>query len=443
MPPLLEREASTPSAVRPLPLQALRPSPFSLSLYGEPATETDGLLDSIRERGILVPLVVARGSTSDKATYEILSGHRRHACAGALGLDEAPCQIVRVTSNEERRRLVLDYNRQRRKTFSQSMREADALEGLLAAEARCRQWANLAQNVDPERRDSDARRGRTDSAVAAALGLGAKDFYRQARAIWRAARDGDIRALSGVESLDAGTKTVHAAYKDLRRRDRFTAGFRPTPYDVWNFRHDRAFGIPHPGSIPPAIIAHTLHYYAPPGGLVVDPMAGGGTTLDVCAAMGRRCLAYDLHPARPDILHHDITAGFPPECSDCDLIFADPPYHTMRSGQYPGYGIGEQPLSYWTNFLQCFAVSAFRTLRLGGHVALLLANQSERDIPAGYGYIDHAFLGYQALTHAGFAPERRVSCPMDGAYLPQQVRRARTEGRMLGQVRDLLVMRKP
>ena len=29
---------------------------------------------------------------------------------------------------------------------------------------------------------------------------------------------------------------------------------------------------------------------------------------------------------------------------------------------------------------------------------------------------------------------------MDGAYLPQHVRRARSEGRLLGQVRDLLVI---
>ena len=100
-----------------------------------------------------------------------------------------------------------------------------------------------------------------------------------------------------MAQLDAGTKTIHAAYKDLRRRDRFAADFRPTPYDVWPFRHDRAFGIPHPGSIPPAIVAHTLHYFTAPGGLVVDPMAGGGTTLDVCQSMGRRCLAYDLPPA--------------------------------------------------------------------------------------------------------------------------------------------------
>ena len=32
---------------------------------------------------------------------------------------------------------------------------------------------------------------------------------------------------------------------------------------------------------------------------------------------------------------------------------------------------------------------------------------------------------------------------MDGAYLPQQIRQARCDGRLLGQVRDLLVLRKP
>ena len=63
---------------------------------------------------------------------------------------------------------------------------------------------------------------------------------------------------------------------------------------------------PTPGSIPPAIVAHALHYFTPPGGLVVDPMAGGGTTLDVCQSMGRRCLAYDLEPSRPEIIRHDI-----------------------------------------------------------------------------------------------------------------------------------------
>jgi hypothetical protein len=393
--------------------------------------------------GILVPLVVAPEGTA----WEVLSGHRRLACARRLGLPDVPCEVRPLRGRSERRLAVLEYNRQRRKTFSQLMREADALESLHSAAARRRRLANLRQfepEAEPsEGRNSDSRPGRTDASIARALGLGGKDLYRQARAIWRAAQSDDPRARSGLEQLDAGTKTIHAAYKDLRRRDRFSAGFRPTPYDVWPFKHDRAFGIPHPGSIPPAIVAHTLHYYTAPGALVVDPMAGGGTTLDVCASMGRRCLAYDLHPVRPDVRHHDVTDGFTQETSGCDLIFCDPPYHTMLARRYADVGVAEAPLSAWVDFLARLARDAFATLRPGGHLALLLANQTEKDLPAGHGYLDHAFFGYQSLRAAGFLPERRISCPMDGGYLPQHVRRARADGRMLGQVRDLLVMRKP
>ena len=325
------------------------------------------------------------------------------------------------------------------------MREADALEGLVAADARRRRLAALRQFDDPapDRRNSDSRAGRTDVAVAQALGFGGKDLYRQARAVWQAAEAGDSRARAGVTQLDARTKTIHAAYKDLRRRDRFTSGFQPTPYDVWAFRHDRAFGIPHPGSIPPAIVAHALHYFTSSDSLVVDPMAGGGTILDVCKSMGRRCLAYDIAPVRPEVRPHDISLGFPSEASGCDLIFCDPPYHTMLARRYSAEGLGDVPLNAFVDFLTAFARHCHATVTSGGHVALLLANQTEKDLPAGHGYIDHAFTGYQALIGAGFLPARRISCPMDGAYLPQHVRQARVDGRMLGQVRDLLVMRKP
>ena len=283
-----------------------------------PTGETDGLLESVRAEGVLVPLVVARVGTG----WEVVSGHRRLACALALGLAEVPCEVRQFGTRAARRLAILEYNRQRRKTFSQMMREADALEGCARGrgpEEEARQPAPGSRAGRADRRNSDDRAGRTDEAVALAIGIGGKDLYRQARAIWRMARDGDPRARSGVAQLDAGTKTVFAAYKDLRRRDRFTTGFRPTPYDVWSFKHDRAFGIPHPGSIPPAIVAHTLHYYSAPDALVVDPMAGGGTTLDVCASMGRRCLAYDIDPGRPEIQPHDVRRGFPPAAHGCDL----------------------------------------------------------------------------------------------------------------------------
>ncbi len=442
----MSRLAGPPLSSTSLPTATLRPDPFSLSVYGETREEVTGLVESIRDHGILVPIVVAPSGDA----WQVLSGHRRLACARLLDLAEVPCQVRSIEGDDDRKLAVLEYNRQRDKTFSQMMREADALETLRSAEARRRSVANLRRGTDdldqadrPDRRDSDDRGGRTDSAIATAIGLGGKDLYRHARAIWRTAQGEDPRALASVAQIDAGSKTIHAAYKDLRRRDRFATGFRPTPYDVWAFKHDRAFGIPHPGSIPPAIVAHTLHYFTDPSALVIDPMAGGGTTLDVCLSMGRRCLAYDITPTRPDVQHHDIRRGFPPAALGSDLIFCDPPYHTMLSTRYPEGGVADLPLSGWVDFLEALCRDAFVALRNGGRMAILLANQTEKGLPAGHGYLDHAFHGYNALIAAGFLPERRISCPMDGAYLPQHVRQARLDGRMLGQVRDLIVARKP
>ena len=457
-------------------------SPAADAIYGpvdpEIESQTDGLLENIRSEGILVPVVVAPGAFQ----YHVVSGRRRLACARSLGLLTIPCVVRRFADDHAMLKAILDYNRQRRKTFRQLMREADTLDEILKTDAHERRLAGLKRGrnpagsarlsvcrncdepTDPSKPNRDlsiklnpsddpsqvdhaskesSSPNRTDAMIAKAIGLGGKDVYRQARAVWLAAGSGDPRAIAACDRLDSGAQTIHAAYKDLRRRDRFTAGFKPTPYDVWSFRHDRSFGIPHPGSIPPAIIAHLLHYYTKPSDLVVDPMAGGGTTLDVASSMGRRCLAFDLEPVRPEIKRHDINLGFPDETRGCDLIFCDPPYHTMLARSYSRESIANAPLSSWLDFLDRLAKNALVVLKPGGYIALLLANQTEKDIPAQFGYLDHAFFGFQALLNNGFFPERRISCPMSGSYLPQDVARARRDGRMLGQTRDLLVMRKP
>ena len=159
--------------------------------------------------------------------------------------------------------------------------------------------------------------------------------------------------------------------------------------------------------------------------------------------MGRRCLAYDIQPVRPEITAHDIRHGFPAEAADCDLVFCDPPYHTMLARQYSSDGIATAPLSEWTRFLHDLARNAFADSQARWLLRPAARSSDREGPPAGFGYLDHAFFGYSAALRAGFQPERRISCPMDGAYTPQQVRRARQDGRLLGQVRDLLVVRKP
>ena len=150
-------------------------------------------------------------------------------------------------------------------------------------------------------------------------------------------------------------------------------------------------------------------------------MAGGGTTLDVCQSMGRRCLAYDLEPSRPEIRRHDIRAGFPAEASGCDLIFCDPPYHTMLARMYVAGSVASAPLHEWIAFLHELARRRFATLRPGGYLALLLAPQTEKDLPPGYGYLDHAFFGYIAAL-AGRLPARAADQLPDGRGLPPPAR---------------------
>lgn len=88
-------------------------------------------------------------------------------------------------------------------------------------------------------------------------------------------------------------------------------------YNLWQFSApDSRYGLDYPGRIPAQIVENVLYYYTEPFDLVVDPMVGGGTTIDVCRAMYRRYRAYDIRPVRNDIKEYDITQGFPRECKE-------------------------------------------------------------------------------------------------------------------------------
>src|SRR4051812_48907922 len=55
------------------------------------------------------------------------------------------------------------------------------------------------------------------------------------------------------------------------------------------------------GATPSYVIWNLLQRYTTPGELVLDPMCGSGTTLDVCKDTGRQGLGFDLAPFRADI----------------------------------------------------------------------------------------------------------------------------------------------
>src|SRR5262249_13390759 len=96
------------------PLTAIRPSPLNAKLY-RPRSDTDpeirALADSIRQPGLLEPLVISRDNY-------LLSGHRRHRACRLAGVTEVPCRVQDLVSTDPQFLIQLrESNRQRVKSF--------------------------------------------------------------------------------------------------------------------------------------------------------------------------------------------------------------------------------------------------------------------------------------------------------------------------------------
>lgn len=81
------------------------------------------------------------------------------------------------------------------------------------------------------------------------------------------------------------------------------------------------------GATPSWVIWQLLARYTRPNDLIIDPMCGSGTTVDVARDFGRRGMGYDLAPSRPDIFRADARE-LPLEDGVADFAFVDPPYST-------------------------------------------------------------------------------------------------------------------
>jgi len=79
------------------------------------------------------------------------------------------------------------------------------------------------------------------------------------------------------------------------------------------------------GVTPALIIYNMIWRYTEPGDLVVDPMAGSGTTIDVCKEEKRIAIGYDIHSTRKDIIKNDARE-IPLGDNSVDMVFIDSPY---------------------------------------------------------------------------------------------------------------------
>jgi len=215
---------------------------------------------------------------------------------------------------------------------------------------------------------------------------------------------------------------------DMGRFEKFHEQ-KPSPFNVWMFaERDKRLGQIATGNIPGQIVTHLLYYYTQPNNLIVDPMAGGGSTIDACLMMGRKCRAYDLNPQRDDILKRDINNGFPTRAKNCDLIFLDPPYYNMVFDLY-------DDIDDFYAFVRRLAESCLETVRVDGHVAFLIQDMTEKGTYCLSGE------SYRIFIEAGFEYVDHISAPLTSNV--EHYTRDEDERKLVGRNRDLYIFRRP
>jgi ParB family chromosome partitioning protein len=93
-----DKEAPAPRGVREVPIEFLRPNPFQPRHTFRPE-DLEDLANSVREKGILQPIVV-RPVAGEANAFEIVAGERRWRAAQAAQLHQVPVIVKELTDAE-------------------------------------------------------------------------------------------------------------------------------------------------------------------------------------------------------------------------------------------------------------------------------------------------------------------------------------------------------
>lgn len=277
---------------------------------------------------------------------------------------------------------------------------------------------------------------------------------RQVRELTRITPELQPAAWQRAQEL-AGERDVTAAVVRQARRQVLleehaepTSG--PTPFigdylNLWTANEcDPRFGAAgYPGRMPGQFVQNLLWLYTREGDLVLDPFAGSGTTLDVCRLMDRRCLAFDLHPQRPDI--RKLVAGQlrPADLAgqgQASLVLLDPPYWSQKRGEYTAepadFSNLGSPREFYAAVEHLARIIAPLLDGEGAHVALAVSQSR-----VGGTVYDLAFESAKRFEYAGYRLVERIvtSYGQAASITGDWIARARAERFLLRGYRDILV----
>lgn len=161
---------------------------------------------------------------------------------------------------------------------------------------------------------------------------------------------------------------------------------------LWDFPTQNYGDRPHGnnkyrGVTPAFVIWNLIQRYTKPCDLVVDPMCGSGTTIDVCKEENREVLGFDIVPCREDIKQADAR-NLPLKDEVADFVFIDSPYSdNIKYNNHPD-NIGNISCEKANFFeeLDKVAKEIKRILRPKKYIAWLIGDQAKKKkfVPVGF-----------------------------------------------------------
>lgn len=219
-------------------------------------------------------------------------------------------------------------------------------------------------------------------------------------------------------------------------------------YNIWSFQK-KSNAVSHFGNTEARIFDNLLYLYTNPFDIVIDPFAGGGSTIDVCKKRFRRYLVSDRKPIverASEIRTHDIKDKplRPPQWKDVRLVYLDPPYWKQAENQYSedADDLANMTLEDFNKSLSSLIseyAAKLKQAQADAVIALIIQpthwNAPNRDVA------DHIADMIVAMSKK-LTLHRRISCPYQTEQCtPQMVEWAKENKHLLVLTREVVVWR--
>ena len=408
---------------------------FRDDLYPRIRTSAETVQKYAEDLSVLPPIEVNQN-------HELIDGWHRWTAHKKAGEEAIPAVITPTASDTHLLSLAIERN---------------AAHGLQLSQEDKRDMARRIYGMTPER-ERDAKK-RDLARILSVSERTVRDWLSRVDKDAKDARDRRIFEMwlacytqeEIAEAVGAAVGTVNSVCSEMANLPELNkpaashlTDFEPPLYNVWK-QQSRTPGSAHFGNSDSRWVDNLLYLYTQPFDVVVDPFAGGGSTIDVCRKRFRRYWVSDRKPIverEKEIRAHDLTAGLPslPRWKDVRLVYLDPPYWAQAAGAYSAdpTDLANMPLVEFTDTLAAVINGFGAKLKGTGAVIAMIMQPTQWKAPERQ-YTDHVADMIRAVK---LPIDLRIQCPYESQQCnAQMVEWAKANRKILVLSREIVVWR--